>query len=93
MKLRIRRGDVTLVSNRVINECRLSFGALGLLTHLLSMKDGDEVADDTLSFNGHCGLDDLELMKDELRKARLLIRRPDGNEDVYDEPMGAQWES
>lgn len=87
MELRIKRDSVTFVSNDVIRKSGLSYGAIGLLTHLLSLTDGEAIDDDEMCAHGLCGADALEGYKQELRAARLLIRRPDGNDDVFDEPQ------
>lgn len=90
MRLRIKRDEVTFVSNSVIRNTGLSFGALGLLVYLLSMGEGDLVEDEELCEAGICGCDDLERYKAELRAARLLLGVPGGNESVFDEPQEAK---
>lgn len=88
MRLRINRREVTFVSNDVIRGAGLSYGAIGLLAHLLSLDEGEAIDDDAMCTHGICGSDELDGYKQELRAARLLIRRPDGNDDVFDEPQG-----
>ena len=88
MRLRIKRQEVTLVRNEVIREAGLSYGALGLFAHLLSLREGESIDDDVMCAHGDCSHSELERYKSELRDARLLIRRPDGNDDVFDDPQG-----
>lgn len=87
MELRIKRDSVTFVSNDVIRRSGLSFGALGLFAYLLSLGGGDSVDDQVLRSHGDCSSPELERYKSELRRAGLLVRRHDGNEDVFDDPQ------
>lgn len=90
MRLRINRREVTFVSNDVINGAGLSMGALGLFAYLLSMSDGSAADDEQLCSMGSCSIDELSGYKEELRGARLLIARDDGNEEIMDYPEGEE---
>lgn len=77
MKLRIRRGDVTLVSNSVIEDCRLSWSARGVLLRMLAADEGCAIK-----------IDGVEGELAELREFGYLVKRDDGNEVVIDELPG-----
>lgn len=90
MRLRINRKEVTFVSNDVINGAGLSMGALGLFAYLLSMSGGSAADDEQLCSMGSCSIEELSGYKEELRAARLLIARDDGNEEIMDYPEGEE---
>ena len=88
MRLRIRRGDVTLVNNAVFDDRRLTWGALGLLVTLASMDEGERVEDDGLLQIGDCSVAELEGLKQELRDCGYLVQLDDGSEMLIEEVPG-----
>lgn len=94
---RRRNGHYTIVANRLAEDARLSFEAVGMMTYLLSRPDDWQVHTAQLCGRGGCGRDKARKIISELIEARYIVREQVRSEDgrriegvayvVYDEPQ------
>lgn len=71
----VRKTNFTIMSNDIIDDSRLSYRALGLLTFLLSKPDGWETDSERLSDGRKEGRDALRTSLSDLEAAGYLTRR------------------
>lgn len=77
-----RTTPFTILPNAVIRDRRLSFKAIGLMAHIMSLPDGWRINSDRLAMAGPDGRDAIRAGLRELEAAGYLVRRrhrtPDG---------------